>query len=379
MRNSAKVRVAVLFGGRSAEHEISLLSARFVVEALDRDRFEPVLIGIDKAGRWLLQDEALLLGAARDPRLARLNDAMPEIALDAHPGPAGEATLTVPGGARSPIDVVFPVLHGPTGEDGCVQGLLELAGVPYVGSGVLGSAVGMDKDVMKRLLREAEIPLVPHVTLRRAAWDRDSGACLEQIAALSPAGSGFGPIFVKPANLGSSVGVRRVTARAELEAAVEHAFEFDLKIVCEQGIEGVREIECAVLGDDDPIASVPGEIVVGHADGFYSYAAKYIDAEGATIRIPADLSPAEANAVQLLALRTFRALEASGMARVDLFLAPDRSLYVNEINTIPGFTAISMYPKLWEASGIPARELIARLIDLALDRGARKARLRTSA
>ncbi|WP_437578109.1 D-alanine--D-alanine ligase family protein [Sorangium sp. So ce887] len=380
MRNPAKVRVAVLFGGRSAEHEISLLSARFVVEALDRDRFEPVLIGIDKSGRWLLQDEALLLSGARDPRLARLNDAMPEIALDAYPGPAGEATLTVPGGARSPIDVVFPVLHGPTGEDGCVQGLLELAGVPYVGSGVLGSAVGMDKDVMKRLLREAELPIVPHVTLRRAAWERDRGACLEQIAGLSAAGSGrFGPIFVKPANLGSSVGVRRVTARAEIEAAVEHAFEFDLKIVCEQGIEGVREIECSVLGDDDPIASVPGEIVVGHADGFYSYAAKYIDAEGATIRIPADLSPAEANAVQLLALRAFRALEASGMARVDLFLSPDRELYVNEINTIPGFTAISMYPKLWEASGIPPRELVGRLIALALERGARKARLRTSA
>ncbi|WP_437863102.1 D-alanine--D-alanine ligase family protein [Sorangium sp. So ce363] len=379
MRNPAKVRVAVLFGGRSAEHEISLLSARFVVEALDRDRFEPVLIGIDKSGRWLLQEEALLLGAARDPRLARLNEAMPEIALDAHPGPAGEATLTVPGGARSPIDVVFPVLHGPTGEDGCVQGLLELAGVPYVGSGVLGSAVGMDKDVMKRLLREAEIPIVPHVTLRRAAWDRDRGACIEQIAALSAGGAGFGPIFVKPANLGSSVGVRRVKARSEIEAAVEHAFEFDLKIVCEQGIEGVREIECSVLGDDDPIASVPGEIVVGHADGFYSYAAKYIDADGATIRIPADLSPAEANAVQLVALRAFRALEASGMARVDLFLSPDRALYVNEINTIPGFTAISMYPKLWEASGIPARELIERLIGLALERGARKARLRTSA
>ncbi|WP_437914666.1 D-alanine--D-alanine ligase family protein [Sorangium sp. So ce302] len=379
MRNPAKVRVAVLFGGRSAEHEISLLSARFVVEALDRDRFEPMLIGIDKSGRWLLQEEALLLGAARDPRLARLNEAMPEIALDAHPGPAGEATLTVPGGARSPIDVVFPVLHGPTGEDGCVQGLLELAGVPYVGSGVLGSAVGMDKDVMKRLLREAEIPIVPHVTLRRAAWDRDRGACIEQIAALSAGSAGFGPIFVKPANLGSSVGVRRVKARSEIEAAVEHAFEFDLKIVCEQGIEGVREIECSVLGDDDPIASVPGEIVVGHADGFYSYAAKYIDADGATIRIPADLSPAEANAVQLVALRAFRALEASGMARVDLFLSPDRALYVNEINTIPGFTAISMYPKLWEASGIPARKLIERLIGLALERGARKARLRTSA
>ncbi|AUX20149.1 D-alanine--D-alanine ligase [Sorangium cellulosum] len=381
MRNPAKVRVAVLFGGRSAEHEISLLSARFVVEALDRDRYEPVLVGIDKSGRWLLQEEALLLGAARDPRLARLNEAMPEVALGAHPGAAGEATLTAPGGgARSTIDVVFPVLHGPMGEDGCVQGLLELAGVPYVGSGVLGSAVGMDKDVMKRLLREAEIPIVPHVTVRRAAWDRDRGACLEQIAALSAAGGGrFGPIFVKPANLGSSVGVRRVTAREELEAAVEHAFAFDLKIVCEQGIEGVREIECAVLGDDDPIASQPGEIVVGHADGFYSYAAKYIDAEGATIRIPADLTPAEQNAVQLLALRTFRALEASGLSRVDLFLSPDRRLYVNEINTLPGFTAISMYPKLWEASGIPPRELVGRLITLALERGERKARLRTSA
>lgn len=382
MRKPAKVRVAVLFGGRSAEHEISLLSARFVVEALDRDRFEPVLIGIDKSGRWLLQEEALLLSAARDPRLARLNEAMPEVALDVHPGASGEATLTAPGGggARSTIDVVFPVLHGPMGEDGCVQGLLELAGVPYVGSGVLGSAVGMDKDVMKRLLREAEIPIVPHVTVRRAAWDRDRGACLEQIAALSATEGGrFGPIFVKPANLGSSVGVRRVTAREELEAAVEHAFEFDLKVVCEQGIEGVREIECAVLGDDDPIASQPGEIVVGHADGFYSYAAKYIDADGATIRIPADLTPAEQNAVQLLALRTFRALEASGLARVDLFLSPDRKLYVNEINTLPGFTAISMYPKLWEASGIPPRELVTRLITLALERGEKKARLRTSA
>jgi D-alanine-D-alanine ligase len=345
-----------------------------------------VLIGIDKSGRWLLQEEALLLGAARDPRLARLNDAMPEIALDVHPGPAGEVALTTHGGARSPIDVVFPVLHGPTGEDGCVQGLLELAGVPYVGSGVLGSAVGMDKDVMKRLLREAEIPIVPHVTLRKAAWDRDRGACLAQVAALGAPRSErgerserCGPVFVKPANLGSSVGVRRVTARADLEAAVEHAFEFDLKVVCEQGIEGVREIECAVLGDDDPIASVPGEIVVGHADGFYSYAAKYIDADGAAIRIPADLSPAEDNAVRLLALRAFRALEAAGMARVDMFLSPAGELYVNEINTIPGFTAISMYPKLWEASGVPARELVERLVALALERGARKGRLRTSA
>jgi D-alanine-D-alanine ligase len=380
MATPDKLRVAVLFGGRSAEHEISLLSARFVVEALDRDRFEPVLIGIDKAGRWRMQDEALLLGAARDPRLAKLNEAMPEVALAAHPGASG-ATLLAEQGAGTPsgIDVVFPVLHGPLGEDGCVQGLLELAGVPYVGSGVLGSAVGMDKDVMKRLLREAEIPIVPHVALRRAAWERDRAACIEQIAALAAGREAFGSIFVKPANLGSSVGVRRVTSRADIEAAVEHAFEFDLKIVCEQGIDGVREIECAVLGDDEPIASIPGEIVVGHADGFYSYAAKYIDAEGATIRIPADLSPAEANAVQLLAVRTFRALEGAGLARVDFFLSRGRALYVNEINTLPGFTAISMYPKLWEASGVPARGLVERLIDLALARGARRRQLRTSA
>jgi D-alanine-D-alanine ligase len=381
MRTPGKLRVAVLFGGRSAEHEISLLSARFVVEALDRDRFEPVLIGIDKAGRWLLQDEALLLGAARDPRLVKLNEEQPEVALDPHPGSSGHATLTASGGARSGVDVVFPVLHGPLGEDGCVQGLLELAGVPYVGSGVLGSALGMDKDVMKRLLREAEIPIVPHVVLRSAAWERDRAACLEQVAELARAGhaGSFGSIFVKPANLGSSVGIRRVTAREHLEAAIEHAFEFDRKVVCEQGIPGVREIECAVLGGDDPIASIPGEIVVGHADGFYSYAAKYIDEGGATIRIPADLSPAEANAVQILALRTFRALEGAGLARVDFFLSPERALYVNEINTLPGFTAISMYPKLWEASGVPARELVERLVRLALERGAQRSRLRTTA
>ena len=371
-----KLRVAVLFGGRSAEHEISLLSARFVVEALDRERFEPVLIGIDKTGRWLLQEEALLLGAARDPRLQRLNQAMPDVALAAHPEPSGGATLAIGGGEASGIDVVFPVLHGPMGEDGCVQGLLELAGVPYVGSGVLGSAVGMDKDVMKRLLREAELPIVPHVTVRRAAWDRERADWIEQVAGL--AGAEKLPIFVKPANLGSSVGVRKVTDRAGIEAAIDHAFEFDLKVVCEQGVPGAREIECAVLGDDDPIASIPGEIVVDHADGFYSYAAKYIDERGATTRIPADLSPAEVSAVQLLALRTFRALEGVGLGRIDFFLSSDGKLYVNEINTIPGFTAISMYPKLWEASGIPARELVERLIRLALDRGARRRRLRAS-
>jgi D-alanine-D-alanine ligase len=373
MSDQKKLRVAVVFGGRSAEHEISLLSARFVVQSLDRDRFEPILVGIDKSGRWLLQEEALLLGGARDPRLAKLNQAMPDVALAAHPMASGEASLAVTGKGPLGVDVVFPVLHGPLGEDGAVQGLLELAGVPYVGAGVLGSAVGMDKDVMKRLLREAEIPILPYVTLRRHEWDRDREALGDRVAAL-----GF-PCFVKPANLGSSVGIRRVKARAELAAAIDHAFEFDTKVVIEQGLDHPREVECSVLGNEDPLASVPGEIVVDHPDGFYSYAAKYIDESGATLRIPADLPPAQQNAVQILAVRTFRALECQGLARVDFFMSQEGDLYVNEINTLPGFTAISMYPKLWEASGVGARELVTKLVELALARGAARAKLRTSA
>ena len=373
MSSPKKLRVAVVFGGRSAEHEISLLSARFVVESLDRERFEPILVGIDKSGRWLLQEEALLLGAARDPRLVRLNQSMPDVALAAHPGPGGEASLAIGGEGVTGIDVVFPVLHGPMGEDGCVQGLLELAGVPYVGAGVLGSSVGMDKDVMKRLLAAAGVPILPFVTLRRADWDRATGAALDHCVEL-----GY-PLFVKPANLGSSVGVRRARDRGELTAAIEHAFEFDTKVVVEKGLDHPREVECAVLGNDEPRASIAGEIVVDHPDGFYSYAAKYIDESGATLRIPADLTAAQLDALQRLAMRTFRVLECAGLARVDFFLAPDGQLYVNEINTLPGFTAISMYPKLWEASGVPARELVGRLIDLAIERAARRAKLRTSA
>lgn len=370
--SARKIRVAVLFGGRSAEHEISLLSARNVVEALDPDRFEPVLIGIDKQGRWLLQEQALLQRAARDPRLATLNPSMPDVRLAPHPAASGESALAVAGQGVPSVDVVFPVLHGPMGEDGSMQGLLELAGVPYVGAGVLGSAVGMDKEVMKRLLASEGLPLVPHVTVRRAEWQRQSRAIVDRAEAL-----GF-PSFVKPCNLGSSVGVRRAKNRVELEEAIEHAFEFDLKVIVEQGVPSAREVECAVLGNDDPIASIPGEIVVDHPDGFYSYAAKYIDEHGTTLRIPAELSPEEVNTVQLLSLRTFKALECAGMARVDFFLSADRRLYVNEINTIPGFTAISMYPKLWEASGIPPRELVGRLIDLALERGAARKSLRSS-
>jgi D-alanine-D-alanine ligase len=367
-----KLRVAVLFGGRSAEHEISLLSARFVLESLDPDRFEPVLVGIDKSGRWSLQEPSLLLGAARDPRAVALDGTKPRVLLPPHPD-AGLVAASGAGPALGRVDVVFPVLHGPLGEDGTVQGLLELAGVPYVGSGVLGSAVGMDKDVMKRLLTEAGLPILSYRTVRRARWEREREAVLGDARALGL------PVFVKPANLGSSVGVSRVTQAPALAAAVEHALEFDDKIVIEVGVEQPKEVEVAVLGGDEPFASVPGEIVVGHADGFYSYAAKYLDADGAVTRIPAALDDAQAAEARRLALATFAALEAEGLARVDLFLDATGRFWVNEINTLPGFTSISMFPKLMEASGIGARALVTRLIEDALARSARRKARRTTA
>jgi D-alanine-D-alanine ligase len=371
---SPKLRVAVLFGGRSAEHEISLLSARFVVESLDPERYETVLVGIDKDGRWLLQEEALLLGAARDPRLVKLNAAMPGVLLPPYAQPGGDSLLRVGEGGSPPlgVDVIFPVLHGPMGEDGTVQGLLELSGVPYVGAGVLGSAVGMDKDVMKRLLLQAALPVLTYETVRRAEWLRDRAAVLSRVSAL-----GF-PQFVKPANLGSSVGVGRVIARNGLEAALLHAFEFDDKLVVESGLDHPREIECAVLGGDAPRASIPGEITIDHPDGFYSYAAKYVDESGAAIKIPADLTPAEVAEVQRLALATFQTLECDGLARVDLFLDTGGKLYVNEINTLPGFTSVSMFPKLWQASGVSAAQLMNALIEDALARAARKRARRSS-
>src|SRR6187402_1355597 len=267
-RPDARLRVAVLCGGRSAEHEISLLSARFVLESLDPARFVPVLVGIDKDGRWLSQKEARLLEAARDPRSVALDAHEPAVLFAPEPGAAGLLG----------VDVVFPVLHGPMGEDGTVQGLFELAGLPYVGAGVLGSAVGMDKDVMKRLLAQAGLPLLPYVTLRQARYAQAREASLAEVASL------VFPVFVKPANLGSSVGVSRVLTPAALGAAVDLAFEFDGKVVIEQGLDHPREIECAVLGGPELLVSVPGEIVVDHPDGFYSYAAKYLDDTGATTR-----------------------------------------------------------------------------------------------
>lgn len=376
-----KVRVIILFGGRSAEHEISLLSARNVFLALDRTRFEPVLIGIDKRGRWRVEPESTLLNAKGDPRHLRLLGDGNEIAVPVRPGGDASAEMTGPGTAGSASglaalfrqdDVVFPVLHGTYGEDGTVQGLLELADVAYVGAGHLGSAAGMDKDVTKRLLDQAGLPVVPWRLVRAADLQAEPEATLTRAAEL-----GF-PCFVKPCNAGSSVGVSKVKSASDLRRAIELALTFDGKVLIEAAVDA-REIECAVLGNDRPEASIPGEIVVTHSDGFYSYDAKYVDEQGAHWQIPADVAPDVAAQIRNLAIRAFGVLELAGMARVDFFLdRTNGSLFVNEVNTIPGFTAISMYPKMWEATGLPVQQLVSRLLDLATARKADRRRLRTS-
>jgi D-alanine-D-alanine ligase len=384
-----KVRVGVLFGGRSGEHEVSLLSAASVVNAIDKEKYEVVPIGITKDGRWLTAAaaEALLQGKPHDePKHLRAGDP------DATPGAAvlasGEAVVVPPEpvhpASRSltpfqsdatalrraadraiNVDVIFPVLHGTFGEDGTIQGLLELADIPYVGAGVLGSAAGMDKDIMKSLFRAAGLPIVKHVTILRSDWDADPKTT-EKIIDRSLKY----PVFVKPANLGSSVGISKARTKKELGPAIYEAAKFDRKIVIEQGVGGAkqkaREIECSVLGNDRPQASVPGEIVP--IKEFYDYAAKYLD-EGSELIIPAKLTKPETKKVQELATRAFQAVDCAGLARVDFLMDPkNRKLFVNEINTMPGFTAISMYPKLWAASGLLYSDLIDRLIQLGIER-----------
>ena len=364
-----RLRVGVLFGGESPEHEVSLQSAKNVIEAIDRDRYDVVLIGIDRRGRWWLADESRLLRNASDPRRIRLPAGGKPLAVacgrDAEIVPLDDAT-----GPLSALDAVFPVLHGPMGEDGAVQGLLRLAHLPFVGPGVLGSAVCMDKDVAKRLLRDAGIPVAPFLTVA----DRAQAPAWE--AAAKALGT---PVFVKPANMGSSVGVSRAASAREYEGALDEAFSFDTKVLLERTIRG-REIELSVLGNRHPEASIPGEIAPRH--DFYSYEAKYLDEDGADLRIPADLDPDTTSRARDLAVRAFRALCCEGMARVDLFLTtedcgdiPAGELIVNEINTIPGFTRISMYPKLWAASGVSYPELVDRLIGLAIERAERERRL----
>jgi D-alanine-D-alanine ligase len=353
-----KLRVGIVFGGRSAEHEVSLQSAKNVLEALDRQKYEPVLIGIDREGRWRLDEQTKANLTADSPR---------EVALVARGEHSRLLDLSDDRELRK-LDVVFPVLHGPYGEDGSVQGLCRLANLPCVGAGILGSAVGMDKDVMKRLLRDAGIPIARFVTIVR------SGSAPVFAAVKAELGT---PLFVKPANLGSSVGISRVGSASEYENALAAAFEYDTKVVVEECIVG-REIECAVLGNADPQASVPGEIVTGGSHSFYDYDAKYVDEKGAELRIPAPLDEALAGKVRALALRAFTVLCCDGMARVDMFVKETGDVLVNEINTIPGFTKISMYPKLWEASGISYSQLVDRLISLAIERHETERSLKTT-
>jgi len=347
-----KIRVGVIFGGRSGEHEVSLRSAESILKAIDRNKYVVVPIGITHEGRWLASRNALSMLPAKDQIQKVLTDGE-SITLPAEPA------------AQGMVDVIFPMLHGTYGEDGTIQGLLELANVPYVGAGVLGSAVGMDKDVMKRLLRDAGLPIVDYWVVRTQDLDSFLQAHISDLPY---------PVFVKPANLGSSVGITKVHAAEELPAALQTAAEYDRKIVVEKGVNA-REIELSVLGNDDPIASVPGEILPSRE--FYDYKAKYVD-EDSRLLIPAPLNEIQKIEAQRLAIAAFRVLECSGMARVDLFLEkPAGKFYVNEINTLPGFTTISMYPKLWEASGIPYSELVDRLITLAVERHAEKNKLRT--
>ena len=380
-----KLRVGVLFGGRSGEHEVSLLSAASVVEALDKSKYEVVPIGITKEGRWLTADHAERLLRGKEEKHLRAGD--PEATPGAAVLASGESVMVppVPGTELQAfdaphrrasdraidVDIIFPVLHGTFGEDGTIQGLLELADIPYVGAGVLGSAAGMDKAVMKELFRAAGLPIVKHVTVLRTQWESEPKKVRKAIESALKY-----PLFVKPANLGSSVGISKVHDRSELDGAMHEAAKFDRKLVVEQAVGSkkgrAREIECSVLGNDKPEASVAGEIVP--ATEFYDYNAKYVD-EGSKLIIPAKLTKAQQKQVQQLAVRAFLAVDCSGLARVD-FLADPKSgkMYVNEINTMPGFTSISMYPKLWAASGLPYPQLLDRWVQLGLERHAEKKR-----
>ncbi len=340
-------------------------SAKNVIDAINKDKYDVVLIGLDKKGKWFLNDSSQFLLHSNNPKLIKLNEASDAVALV--PQSSGKLSNLTNHQSDTSVDVVFPVLHGPFGEDGTVQGLLKLANIPFVGAGVLGSAVGMDKDVMKRLLRDGGIPTARFITLTRSDSRQISFENIEQQLGA--------PFFVKPTNLGSSIGIHKVKEKRQFERAIRDALSYDNKILAEEYIIG-RELECSVLGNEHPIASVPGEVSPQHE--FYSYEAKYIDENGAILEIPANLPSDTVKEVQALALQAFKALCCEGMARVDFFLKNNGSLVVNEINTIPGFTKISMYPKLWEASGISYAELIDKLIQLAIDRFKREKKLKTT-
>lgn len=338
-RNNKKLKVAILFGGKSVEHEVSLMSAKNVASAIDKDRYEIVYIGIDKKGQWFKCGDDFKIKGVKINSIYDLG-----------------------------IDVVFPILHGPFGEDGTVQGLLKVSGVPFVGPSVLGSAIGFDKDVTKRLLNEANIPNVKFLTFK--ARDDISFNNVRKILGL--------PLIIKPANSGSSIGISKVNNEKQFKYAIKHAFLFDSKILIEKFIENKREIECAVLGNENPKASICGEVVTNKKHKFYSYEAKYFDENGANLIIPAQISKQTETKIRELAVNVFNTLELEGMTRVDFFMDKDNNLFVNEVNTIPGFTNISMYPTLWGKTGIDYKKLINILIDLAIKRFKREQKLKTS-
>lgn len=351
-----KQRVGIIFGGKSAEHQVSLQSAKNIIDAIDKTKFEVVLLGIDKQGHWQINQQSDFLLHASDPSQIALSVSPQKVALV--PGQEQQQLIERSQAASLPqVDVIFPIVHGTLGEDGSLQGLLRMANLPFVGSGVLGSAVSMDKEVAKRLLRDAGLQVAPFITAHRSRQQEiDADAVIAELGL---------PLFIKPANQGSSVGVSKVHNRDEFFPALQEAFRFDRKVLIEKGIVG-REIECAVLGNDDPQASHCGEIVL--SDEFYSYQTKYINEQGAQVVVPAVMDAQMDDTIRHIALQAFRALECCGMARVDVFLTPDNHVIINEINTLPGFTNISMYPKLWQASGLSYQDLITRLIALAFER-----------
>ena len=358
----------MVFGGRSAEHEVSLVSAASVINALDKERYEIVPIGISQEGRWLSSNDTLRLLKEKVKV-----DQYPEHVIIPDPSKKGLVSLnpSLTGSAVYRVDVLFPVLHGTFGEDGTMQGLFELAGIPYVGSGVLGSAVGMDKVVQKQLMQQAKIPVASALWFSSSEFEKKQ----KETQALITKKIGF-PCFVKPANLGSSVGITKVHTRKELLPAFKIAADYDLKILVEKAVRTPREIECSVLGNEDPIASVPGEVIPSNE--FYDYDAKYVDGKSTTV-IPAKLPPGVTKKIQQFSIQAFKAIGCEGMARVDFLITRNaKTIVVSEVNTIPGFTSISMYPKLWEASGLPYPHLLDRLIQLALERYASRQRLKTA-
>ncbi len=364
-----KIRVGIVFGGRSGEHEVSLTSAKGIMGAIDKNKYEVVPIGITKSGQWLVGGnvhQQLLAAAAGHPVIDnsfKQEEAAPETAETI-------SNLALWTQESGPLDVIFPVLHGPFGEDGTVQGFLELVGWPYVGAGVTASAAGMDKAICKDIFRAHGLPIVIHRVFLRKQWQVEPEAVIAECQEAMPY-----PMFVKPANLGSSVGIHKATDREQLRTGLDDAAQYDRKLIVEQGLEA-REIEVSVLGNDEPIASVPGEIIPSRE--FYSYAAKYID-DSSDLLIPAPISPEHTELIQQLAIMAFKALDCSGLARCDFLLErATGEVFLNELNTMPGFTPISMYPKLWEASGISYTELIDRLIELALERHQDKQQSRTT-